>query len=181
MGIVGLLVAIPVTILASGGGDAPPIGPLAEIEVKAPEVGPKKVEQSLGVELRVPEGWTREQKRNVLELQSKDRAARVAISAPGPAADAKQLHSEVIAGLRDSYRDFDVARNIDKAPLGGLKGQATVASGTPPKKSETTQRILVTTAEGKQRAYLVAVFTAGDPSSSVLEAQALVSNLRFTK
>jgi hypothetical protein len=182
MAIVGLLIAIPVTILVSGGGDAPPAPALEKIEVKAPAVGPQKMQESLGVKLRVPEGWTRTEKQNVLELQSKDRAARVAISAPGPAADADELHSQVIAGLRTSYRDFDVAKNIDKAPIGGLKGQATVATGDlPGKKGGSTQKILVTTAEGKVRAYLVVLFTTDQTSSSVLEAQALVNNLRFTK
>ncbi len=181
MAIVGLLIAIPVTILVSGSGDAPPAQPLAEIEVKEPVVGPQKVQDSLGVKLRVPEGWTRKEKQNVLELQSKDGAARVAISAPGPAADAGALHSQVIAGLRTSYDDLEVGKKIDKAPVGGLKGEATVISGTTPGKNGEAQRILVSTAEGKERAYLVVVFTTDQPSSSVLEAQALVNNLRFTK
>jgi hypothetical protein len=182
MAIVGLLIAIPVTIFVSGSSDAPPAESLAKIEVKAPDVGPQKVQDSLGVKLRVPEGWTRAEKQNVLELQSKDGAARVAISAPGPAADADELHSQVIAGLRTSYRDFDVAKNIDKVPVGGLKGQATIATGKlPQKKGGSAQKILVTTAEGKVRAYLVVVFTSDMASSSVLEAQALVNNLRFTK
>jgi len=133
------------------------------------------------VKLRMPEGWTRKEKQNVLELQSKDGAARVAISAPGPAADADELHSQVIAGLRTSYDDLDVAKNIDKAPVGGLQGQATVISGTTPGKKGEAQRILVTTAEVKMRAYLVVAFTTDQTSQSVLEAQALVNNLRFTK
>ena len=83
--------------------------------------------------------------------------------------------------LRTSYSDFDVAKNIDKAPVGGLKGQATVATGKLPGKTDGAQKILVTTAEGKERAYLVAVFTSDQASQSVLEAQALVNNLRFTK
>lgn len=182
MGVVGLMIAIPVTILVSGGGDTPTAQPLAEIEVKDPEVGPKKVEESLGVKLRVPDGWSREQKQDVLELRSKDGAARVAISAPGPAADAEALHSQVVDGLRSSYADFDVAKTIKKTQLGGLKGEATVASAKlPAKKGGGAQRILVTTAEGKERAYLVVVFTSGQTSESVLEAQALVNNLRFTK
>jgi hypothetical protein len=182
MAAVGLLIAIPVTIFVSGSGGSSGPAPIAEIEVKAPDVGQQKVQESLGVKLRVPEGWTREEKQNVLELQSKDGAARVAISAPGPAADADELHSQVIAGLRTSYQDFDVAKNIDKAPVGGLKGQATVATGElPQKKGGAAQKILVSTAEGKERAYLVVVFTSDTASSSVLEAQALVNNLRFTK
>ena len=183
MGIIGLLVAIPVTILVSGGGDAPaPTVALEEIEVKAPDVGPKKVEQSIGVELRVPEGWSREQNDDVLELQSKDGAARVAISAPGPAADAKTLHAQVVEGLRSSYRDFEVSKQIDKAKMGGLTGEATIASGTiKSKQGSATQSVVVTTAEGRDLAYLVVVFTGGEPSGSVLEAQALVNNLRFTK
>ena len=181
MAVVGLLIAIPVTILVSGGGNAPPPQPLAEIHVEAPHVGAQKVDESLGVKLRIPEGWSRDEKQDVLELQSKDGAARVAISAPGPAADANELHSQVIDGLKTSYRDFDVGRNIAKAPVGGLRGQATVATGELPGKAGGIQKILVSTAEGKERAYLVVAFTPDQASSSVLEAQALVNNLRFTK
>jgi hypothetical protein len=181
MAIVGLLIAIPITILVSGEAKAPPPEPTPSIEVPQPQVGPITVEKDIGALVRVPEGWKREQKDDVLELQSKDGAARVAISAPGPAADAEQLHAEVINGLRSSYRDFDVSRNIGKAPVGGLEGHATVATGTLPGKKGGSQKVLVTTAEGDKLAYLVVVFTSAEPSSSVLEAQALVNNLRFTK
>ena len=183
MAVVGLLVAIPVTILVSGGGDAPaPSAPLEEIKVKAPDVGPKKVEKSMGVELRVPRGWSREHKDEVLELQSKDGAARVAISAPGPAADAQTLHAQVVEGLRSSYRDFEVQKRIGKTKVGGLRGEATVAAGTVrSKQGSVRQSVVVTTAEGEELAYLVVVFTGGQTNDEVLEAQALVNNLRFTK
>ncbi|MDQ2676690.1 MAG: hypothetical protein M3Y34_07750, partial [Actinomycetota bacterium] len=165
-----------------GGDSASVPQQLTGIQVKAPDLGPKKVERRMGVELRVPQGWSREQRREVIELRSRDGAARVAISAPGPAADAGKLHSQVVAGLRSSYRDFEVAERIAKAPLGGLKGQAIVASGTlASKQGKAAQRILVTTAAGRDRAYVVALFTAGETSRSVLEAQALVNSLRFTK
>ena len=48
--------------------------------MKAPDVGPQKVQDSLGVKLRVPEGWTREEKQNVLELQSRRRRPRCDLS-----------------------------------------------------------------------------------------------------
>jgi len=181
MAVVGLFVAIPITIFVSGEASSPPAEPLAAIEIEEPAVGPLKVEEGLGVRMRVPEGWSREQKGSVLELESKDRAARIVISAPGPASDAAQLHSEVIDGLRSSYRDFEIAHNLKKTQVGGLDGSATVASGTIPRKKGVQQKILVSTAKGKDRAYLVVVFTGVQPSPAVVEAQALVNNLRFTK
>ena len=73
-------------------------------------------------------------------------------------------------------------RKAARSPVGGLKGQATIASGTLRSKHGTAaQQILVTTAEGKKRAYVLAVFTTPQTSRSVLEAQALVNTLRFTK
>ena len=182
MAIVGLLIAIPVTILVSGSDAPAPTALPAQIEIKTPELGPEKIERSIGVELRVPQGWSREQKGDVVELQSKDGAARVAISAPGPAADADTLHSQVVGGLRSSYGDFEVSKRIDKTKLGGLRGEATVATGTlKSEQGEAQQRMIVTTAEGKQLAYLVVVFSGAQTSGSVLEAQALVNNLHFTK
>lgn len=183
MAIVGLVIAIPITIFVSGNSGTPaPSAPPEAIEVKAPDVGPKKVEQSIGVELRVPAGWSREQKQDVLELQSRDGTARVAISAPGPAADADRLHAQVLDGLRSSYGNFEVAKRIEKAKLGGLRGEATVATGMlKSRQGKAQQRMVVTTAEGKDLAYLVVVFSGAETSRSVLEAQALVNNLRFTK
>ena len=87
----------------------------------------------------------------------------------------------MIDGLRSSYRDFDIAHRVAKTHVGGLEGSTTVASGTMPGKKGAQQKILVTTAKGKDRAYLVVVFTADQPSPAVVEAQALVNNLRFTK
>lgn len=182
MGAVGLLVAVPVTILVSGEEDSPPPDALAPIEVTEPELGPLRIERSFGVEARLPKGWTRDRTHDVLELTSANGAARVAISAPGPAADAEQLHSEVLNGLRSSYRDFDVLRNIDKAPIGELKGRATAVSARLPKaKGGDEARILVSTASGKERAHVVALFTIGEPGPAVLEAQALINKLRFLR
>ncbi len=181
MASVGLLVAVPVTIFASGEAGSPTVDDPAPIEVPDPELRAKRVEKDIGISMRMPAGWTRHQKAGVIELRSTDRTARVAISSPGPAEDAAQLHAEVMKGLRSSYREFDVARNLRKAPIGGLTGSATVASGKVPGKNGAEQQILVATAEGKNRAYLVVVFTGSEPSPAVVEAQALVNNLRFTK
>lgn len=182
MAAIGLLVAIPVTIILSGETEAPPPEPLAEIEVPEPQLGPKRVDDALGVRMQMPAGWERNERQGVLELESQSGAARIAISAPGPAGDADQLHSEVVAGLRSSYREFEVVRNLDKAPLGGLEGQATVAMGTAAARDGgRAQRILVSTAKGDERAYVAVVFTAAEQSAEVLEAQALVNSLRFTK
>lgn len=181
MAVIGLLVAIPATLLVGGGGSSVPPPP-AEIEVTAPEVGPKRVDESSGIELREPEGWTRKRKGDVLELRSRDRSARVALSAPGPAQDAGRIHSQVLSGLRDAYGDLRVVRKIKRARVGGLRGRATIATGSVERKGvEVPQRLAVTTAAGKRRAYLVVVFTGREPTESVLEAQTLLNTLSFTK
>mgnify|MGYP006163758579 CR=1 FL=1 len=77
----------------------------------------------------MPEGWSREQKEDVLELQSKDGAARVAISAPGPAADANTRASLTNHGTLDVNAGTGGVRTLS----GALTNYGTVDVGRSPK------------------------------------------------
>ena len=181
MAIVGLAIAIPVTLMVREDGDGDSVRALEPIKAEEPKVGRVVHERDLDVKLRKPKGWDEKKRGEVLELASSDGAARVAISAPGPAADADRIHAEVLAGLRSTYRDVTVLDKKAKEPVGELKGRATAVSARVPGKNRGNElRILVSTARGKERAYVVVVFTQAEGASqSVLEAQALVNNLRF--
>lgn len=175
MAIVGLAVAIPVTLLI--GEKDEPAAPEA-IVVPDPQLQATEYDRDLGLELKLPDGWTKKRSKDVLTLSSADKAARVAISAPGPAEDANQLHSEVIAGLRDTYKSVETLNKLPSTSIGDLKGKATALAVTT--KGGDDMRILVSTAKGDKRAYLVVVFTrADDPGESTLEAQALLNEVKF--
>jgi hypothetical protein len=182
MAVVGLMVAVPVTVLLrEGDGQDEPESALEPIDAQIPEVGRVRSVDELGVKLRRPRGWSEKNRGEVVELSSADRAVRVAISAPGPAADADQIHGEVLAGLRSTYGGFEVLGREENQKLGELKSRVTSVSATVPEgKGGGDQRILVSTAPGDKRAYVVVLFTPAEGAeSSILEAQALINELRF--
>ena len=178
MAAVALLVAIPVTLLTRGGSEpsAEPNAGSAE-----PPLGREKHDRDLDARLRIPLGWSRERSGEVLTLKSADRSARLALSAPGPAGDADQLRSEVIQGIRRSFTNVRTLEQTRKGELGGLNAETVALAATTPKADGRAEvRILVSTARGRRRAYVAAVFTpAEDPGRSALEAQALLNELRL--
>src|SRR5687767_2461864 len=121
MAVVALAVALPLAILigSNGGGDS------GSSEVEAPRLGETKFNRSLGVRLQLPRGWRRKSERGVLRLRSKNGGTRIAISAPGPAADADRLYRETLAELRRAYRSFKVVRE-QRSELGGLRSRVAV-------------------------------------------------------
>lgn len=174
MAVIALAVAVPVTLLAKEVDEPPPPEPVV---AETPKLGSAKLHRDLGVKLRLPKGWDSKSRGEVLLLKSGDGQARVALSAPGPAQDADQLHDEVLSEFRRTYDNFDVSSRDGRGRVGGLKARTT-AIRAEAKKAEQELGILVSTAEGKKRAYLVVVFTpAMNPGPSTVEAQTLLNKL----
>jgi len=179
MVVVGLAVAIPLTLVLrdggeEGGGPSPQVGPAAG---EAVDLGPAKSDRAIEVGLRLPFDWTSSRKGEVRVLESADKQARVAISAPGPAADADQLHDEVLAEFRQTYERFELSTRKKKSRVGGLKSRTSAIRATTKKKNQKLG-ILVSTAEGKKRAYVIVAYTpASDPGESTVEAQTVINEL----
>jgi hypothetical protein len=180
MAVVGLLVAIPVTLIVRGGDhDSDGGGSSAVTAAEVPEVGETRVDRKLGVALRLPEGWKRSMEKGAVSFRSGDGSALIAISAPGPEEDAKAIHSAAVGAIDRKYRAVEVMSRDDQAKLGQRPAELTAISARQPK-DRAPLRILVATARGKKRAYLVEVFAAGkDPSAALVEAQVLINNLRI--
>ena len=178
---VALVVGVPLTIaLRSGddgaGGDG---GSAPKPAVEEPALGDTKFLRDLGVELRVPEGWREEEQEGVLSLRSADSRAAIAISAPGPAAQADRIREDAITVLRDQYRDVQVIERVDGKELGGLPATTEVLTARRAE-DDLELRVLVSTAEGDENAYLVEVFASAPGADRALaEAQALLDNLKF--
>lgn len=174
--IVGLVVAIPVTIVVRG-EDEPP-EPEA-ISADLPELGPTEYDRNLGVELQLPPGWKSDRRGKALILESDDGRARVALSSPGPARDAKQLHQEVLDQFKRVYEKTEIEVRMQPSRIGGLSGRTTTVRAKP-KGSGQELGIFVSTAKGDKLAYLVVTHTpAVDPGQSTIEAQALLNELEF--
>ena len=173
MVVVALVVAIPVTLLIrSDAGDPAPS------EVGIPALGATKVNQELGVKLKLPRGWRRKSERDVLKLRSKDSGTRIAISAPGPAGDAERLYRETLDELRGTYRRFKVLKER-RSEVGGLRSRVAIVRAMSGRRGDEV-RLLVSTAPGEKLAYLVVVATSGsDSGRSLVEAQAMLNELKL--
>jgi hypothetical protein len=179
MAAVGLLVAVPVTFAVRGGGDDDEEAP-APPAVEEPAVGELEFDRKLGVELRLPEGWRRkDEKGGVVSFRSQDGTTLVAVSAPGPAKDYESIAGAAIDSIESEYRKAEVKDRINDLELGGLPAKTAAIAAVNPE-SRDPVRILVSAAKGEKRAYLVEVFAAGkDPNAALVEAQALLNNLRL--
>ena len=178
MAVIALMVAIPVAIALGGGGNEP--GPAADPpQAAAPELGEVDSDRTLGVVLRLPDGWTRRDKKDAVAYRSADRSVLVAISAPGPAADADSIQSAAVDAVKGQYRSVDVIKTSSRSRLGGRPAEtAAIAARNP--KSRDPVRILVSTAKGERRAYLVEVFAAGsDATAALIQAQAVLNGLQL--
>ena len=177
MAAVGLLVAIPVTLIVRGGDDDNEPAPTADPVV--PAVGQVRFDRELGVELRLPAGWKRSKEKGAVSFRSGDGSVLVAISAPGPDEDAKAIHRAAVEAIESKYRAAEVVSRDETAKLGNRPADVTAISARQPQ-DRAPVRILVVTANGKNRAYLAEVFAAGeDPSAALVEAQVLLNNLRI--
>jgi predicted Zn-dependent protease len=167
----GLLIAVPVTIAVRGGADADEPAPTVP---ELPEVGGVEFDRDLGVELRLPNGWERKREKEAVVFESPDGTTLIAISTPGPAEHVSQIQTAAIDSIKSRYRAVEVGERIKKQRLGGRPAQVAAISARHPKK-RAPLRILVATAKGEKRAYLVEIFASG--ASALVDAQVLLNNL----
>ena len=180
MAIVALVVAVPLTIALRGDDDDPDPAPEAA-EPAAPQLGQLERNRRLAVRLRLPDGWKEQQRKagDAVAYRSSDGSVLVAISAPGPSSDADSIQKAAVDGIKGQYRAVDVVDTFSRRRLGRHPAETTAISARNPRTRDPL-RILVSTAKGKKRAYLVEVFAAGsDPTAAQVEAQAVLNGLRL--
>jgi hypothetical protein len=169
-----LLVAA-VALVAGGDGDEPP-APAPRLP--APELSRSFTDPALGVAVRRPAGWSAARRRGAIRLASARRDVLVAISAPGPARDARRLLEEAVGALVASLEDARVVGEPQRASLAGLRGTTRVVAGR--NASGTQVRVLASALRGRRRAYVVEVFAAESaPAGRLAEAQAILGSLRL--
>jgi hypothetical protein len=177
MAVIALIVAIPGAIALGGGADEPELG-ADPPQAAAPELGQVDSDRKLEVVLRLPDGWTRRDKNDAVAYRSADRSVLVAISAPGPAGDADSIQSAAVGAIKGQYRGVDVNGASSRGRLGGRPAETTAIAAHNPKTRDPV-RILVSTAKGDKRAYLIEVFAAGvNPTAALIQAQAVLNGLR---
>ena len=179
MAVLGLLVAIPLTMIVRGGGDdgdepseTIDSGPLQS------ETGAVRSDRKLKINLRLPKGWRRErQEGGAVALLRQDGGVVIAISTPGPAEDAAEIQREALAAIESQYRKVETTGRTRDLELGGRRAISATLVATHPKKKKEL-RILISTAKGRKMAYLVEV-VAADLNQGLVEAQAVLSGLRL--
>jgi hypothetical protein len=174
MAIVGLVIAIPITLVIRGSDDE--AEPASSTVAENPPLNPEVSDHRLDADYSVPKRWRLNRKASALTLSSPDKTVRIGISAPGPAEDAGQVLDEAVISLRASYESVEVSPGSGRR-VGGLPAKGAVVSA---RGDNVNLRILVAAMEGEKRAYLVEVFTAASaPASSVAEAQLFLDSLRL--
>jgi hypothetical protein len=133
--------------------------------------------RALGVAGIRPRGWRLRSSRRALRLTSPERAAIVAISAAPPSAGASALMSSTLAAVGRSYRNQRISRRR-RAELGRYAGIA--VSGSATNSRGVRLDLLISTAKGRRRTYLLQVFVARAARLRVVEAQGLVESLEFS-
>ena len=178
MAVIALIVAVPVAIALGGGSNEP--DPAADPpQAAAPELGEVDSNRSLGMVLRLPDGWTRTDEKDVVAYRSADRSVLVAISAPGPAGDADSIQLAAVDAVKGQYRGVKVIKTSSRGRLGRRPAETAAIAARIPKTRDPV-RILVSTAKGERRAYLVEVFAAGsDPTAALIQAQAVLNGLQL--
>jgi hypothetical protein len=177
MAIVGVAIAIPITIAARGGdGEPQAAAPVADAAV-VPGLHPQSHDRELGIAYRVPEGWREVERTGAVSLRSRDRSAEIVVAAPAPAGESGRVLDEALAAVRSGYERVRLEQGLAQR-VGGLRVDGAVASVRAP--NGTPLRILIAVANGEKRTYLVEVFTTASASAErVREAQVALNSLRF--
>ncbi len=175
MGVVGLVVAIPVTLaLRSGDGQQSPIS-----VPDPPGLGALEFDRDLGIEVQLPDGWTRERKGGAVVFRSSDERVVVAVTAPGLPREADTIHDDAVASLEAEYDDVEVGPKSDQAVFDGRSARTTALGARNPE-SDDELAVLVATARGRDVAYLIEVFAAAPNAGAALaEGQALLNAMRL--
>ena len=176
MAVVGLLVAVPVTIAVREDEDAAPRGTTVPADTGV-GLGKLRFDRALGVEYRLPPGWRARRKASVLRFTKPGEGVVVAVSAPGPRRDAELIGREALTSLRSNYVGVRVVQRIGGRQIGGLPARGFVVLARVPKRG--ALRVLVASARGEKRAYLLEVFVAARDPDGLVEAQALLNELHL--
>lgn len=178
MAAVGLIIAIPATIAVRAGDDDAPAPPVAA-QPELPPLGDVEFDRELGVELRLPQGWRRQRRHGALVFRSPDRRVAIAISAPGPDEDAREVQDQAVTALTRRYRRVEVIDRARHRTLGG-RPASTAALTALSVGDRSPLRILVGVARGERKAYLIEVVATGsDPGGALVGAQLLLQHLKL--
>ena len=134
-----------------------------------------------GLSVFYPEGWRRAEREGIITLESPDRCAAVALSAPVSAQLTNRLFTDSVAALRRSFRDA-VVRTRRRAPaIGGAPTSLAIGAVRPEGGRGVVLRLAVS--RGQELAHVVQQVVrnpegCGDNSRL---AGAIVDSIEYTR
>lgn len=170
-------VVVVAVLTLTGSDDEDPGGRAETTPPPAPAAGPAVANPAIGARLRKPKGWTDERSANSLILRSPDATTLVSISLPPGVTTASSVLRSARAAIAEEYRDTTFKRQpgeVAGLPTVSLAASAVNRKGTP-------LNIFVSAAQGRERAWLVEIFSApGARSRRLPEAQVAIGTLQLS-
>jgi hypothetical protein len=186
MAAIGLLVAVPVTLLVRGGsGERSSAGPALNGGRTSPSIPEQfRLRRSvrlhgLGVGVRVPHSWRARRTGGTIRLRSDDGTTALAVAAPSRAGKQQEVLRSELGAIKHGYEDVAVRRGVGRS-VGGLTATGAVVSAR--NTAGTPLRILIAVASGEAHTYLVDVFSAANaPPERLVQAQLALGTLTLSR
>ncbi len=151
----------------------------SESPPQLPELEGELRKRGLGIEVSWPASWELAERRQPIRLRGPDGELEILISAPartGNAEDALEAELEAV----DERFQVRGAMAPSSRRIGGLRGIEVVVSAL--QEDGRPVRILVATADGERRTYVVEVVSAeGVSEARLVEAQLILNSLELSK
>ena len=173
--LVNVIVVLGVVLLARSddGDEADATRPVPP----PPRAGRAVENRAIGARIRKPRGWVHRRVGNALNLRSPDSTTIVSISLPPGATNNTDVLRSAQSEIRRQYRRVKVARQPGR--VAGLPTVSVVISAV--NRKGTPLNIFVSAAQGRNRAWLVQIFSApGARSKRLPEAQVSIGTLRLS-
>jgi hypothetical protein len=134
-----------------------------------------------GLSVFYPEDWRRTEREGIINLQSPDRCAAVALSAPVPTELSARLLRDSAAGIRRSFSGAVVGTGRQRTPIGGAPTQ--IAVGVIRERGVPGTVVRLAVSRGRELAHLVQQVIR-DPercTEGAEQARAIIDSIQYTR
>jgi hypothetical protein len=163
------------------GGDDDDDGDSAESIAERSGLTERVTKRDAGLSVFYPEDWRRTEREGIINLQSPDRCAAVALSAPVPADLSGRLLRDSAAGIRRSFSGAVVGTGRQRTPIGGAPTR--IAVGVIRQRGLPGTVVRVAVSRGRELAHLVQQVVR-DPercTEGAEQARAIIDSIQYTR
>jgi hypothetical protein len=177
--VLGVALIGAAVLLATGGNDTD------EAESDPATTATAELTQTLtkadaGLEARYPAGWTRSERRGIINLESPDHCAVVALSAPVPASQGGRLMEDLVGQLRRSAAKATVRREPSPVQIDGKPTESSIVALKTKQGAAAVVRISVT--RGPELSHVAEVVIRGAQcEQSALAAGTILQSIDYER